>query len=146
MPLLVAAAVAGPEHELGAVRGVEVGVVQALAGRRIDQLPVYRLPLLVSAAVAGPPLDQRAVGGLGAGDVHAAAVDLKRAVAGHGPVLRGGVAVAVPHLHLVARRAAAVVVVDTLGAVVAGHNRPGPAAGERIADRVDVGLDGVVGG
>src|SRR5215472_5865915 len=133
MPLLVAAAVAGPEHELGAVRGVEVGIVQALAGGRIDQLPVLRLPLLVGAAVAGPPLDQGAVGGPGAGDVHAAPVDLEGAVTGHGPILRGGVAITVPHLHLVARGAAAVVVVDALGPVVTGHDRPGYRVGERVA-------------
>src|SRR5215469_1660064 len=146
MPLLVAAAVAGPEHELGAVRGVEAGVIEALAGGRADQLPVLRLPLLVGAAVAGPPLDQGAVGGLGTGDVHAAAVDLQGPVACHGPVLRGGVAVAVPHLHLVARGAAAVVVVHALGTVVTSHDRPGHRAGERVADGVDVGLDRVVGG
>src|SRR5947208_16947878 len=42
MPLLVAAAVTGPQHELGAVRGVEPRIVQALAGGRVDQLPAYR--------------------------------------------------------------------------------------------------------
>src|SRR6266567_3781217 len=105
------------------------------------------MPLLIGAAVAGPPFDQRAVGGLGAGDVHAAAVDLQRSVAGHGPVLRGGVAVAGPHLHLVARGTAAVVVVHAGRGVVTGDDRPGHpgAAGERVADRVDVGLDRVVG-
>src|SRR5581483_8130685 len=93
------------------------------AGRRVDQLPVDRLPLLIGAAVAGPQLDQGAVAEVGAGDVHAAAVDGHGAVGVDGPVLRRAVAVAVPHLHLVAIRTAAVVVVHALGAVDAGHDR-----------------------
>src|ERR1022692_127260 len=104
------------------------------------------MPLLVRAAIAGPPFDEGAVGVVGAGDVHAAAVDLEGAVGCHGPVLCGHVAVARPHLHLVARGGAGVVVVDAVGAVVTGHDRPGrPGAGRRVANGDDVGLDGVVG-
>src|SRR6185312_3848135 len=106
-------------------------------------------PVLVGAAVAGPQLDEGTVGGFGAGDVHAAAGDREGAVAVDGPVLRGRVAVAVPHLHLGAGGTAAVVVVHALGAVVAGHDgpgRPGAAGRRRIANRDDVGLGAVVGG
>src|SRR6266576_4887316 len=148
-PVLVGAAVAGPQDELRPVRGVGAGVVEALAGGGVDQLPALGLPLLVGAAVAGPQLDEGAVSGSGAGDVHAAAGDREGAVAVDGPVLRGRVAVAVPHLHLGAGGAAAVVVVHALGAVVAGHDgpgRPGAAGRRRVADRDDVGLDAVVGG
>src|SRR5580698_848104 len=149
VPLLVGAAVARVNDELRSFGGIGGGVVEAHAGGRVDQLATaFRLPLLVGAAVACPPLDERPVGVLGAGDVHAAAVDGERPVAVDGPVLRGGVAVARPHLHLVAVGAAGVIVVDAVGAVVAGHDRPGrPAAAARsaVAGRDDVGLDGGLG-
>src|SRR5204862_8075464 len=77
-PLLVGGAAATPDLQLGSVRGDGVGVVEAFAGRWVDELPVNRLPLLVGAAVAGPQFDQGAVAEVGAGDVQAAAVN------GHG--------------------------------------------------------------
>src|ERR1700753_2809172 len=102
-PLLVAAAVTGPQVQLGALGGVEPRVVQALTGHRVDQFAVDGQPLLVGAAVAGPLLDQRAVGGAGPGHVQALAVDADGAVAVHGPGLGGRVVVAGPQLHLGAR-------------------------------------------
>src|SRR5580704_15692812 len=137
-PVLVGAAVTGPQDELRSVRGIEAGVVEAFTGSGVHQFSALCLPLLVGAAIAGPQLDQGAVGGFGAGDVHAAASDREGAVAVDGP-----------HLHLGAGGSAAVVVVHALGAVVAGHDGPGGpgAAGRRrVADRDDVGLDAVVGG
>ena len=75
VPLLVSAAVTGPQNELGAVGGVEAGVVEALAGGRVDQLTVAGLPLLVGPTVAVPQLDEGAVVVVGAGDVQALAED-----------------------------------------------------------------------
>src|SRR5258705_10392846 len=72
-PVLVGAAVTGPQDELRSVRGIGAGVVQALTGSGVHQLPALSPPLLVGAAVAGPQLDEGAVGGFGTGDVHAAA-------------------------------------------------------------------------
>src|SRR5215469_14619591 len=145
-PLLVGAAVAGPEDELRPVGGVRRRVVEAHARVRVHDLAVGRRPLLVGAAVAGPQLDEGAVDVLGAGDVHAAAGDGEGAVAVDGPVLCAGVAVTVPDLHLGAVGAAAVVVVHALGAAEAGLDRAGRAAraagGRGVAGRDDVGLDG----
>src|SRR5512146_3079794 len=87
-PLLVGAAVAGPQLKLRPVSGVGCRVVYALAGRRVDQRPVAGRPLLVGSAVVGPQLDEGAVVEVGAGDVQAAAVDGQGAVAVDGPVLR----------------------------------------------------------
>src|ERR1035438_6995528 len=87
-PLLVGAAVAGPDVQLGAWRRVESGIIEALAGRRVHQHAVHRQPLLIPAAVAGPLLDEAAIGRAGAGDIHALAVDADGAVAFDGPVLR----------------------------------------------------------
>jgi hypothetical protein len=76
-PLLVGAVRAGPDLHLGA-RAAEAGVVQALAGVRVDQLAVgLRLPDLRGGAVAGVEVDQRAVGGAGGGHVQALAEDLQ---------------------------------------------------------------------
>src|SRR6202023_3024902 len=148
-PLLVAAAVAGVKDELRPIRGIGAGIVEAHPRVRVHDLSVGRLPLLVGAAVAGPPLDQGAVGVLGPGDVHAAAVDGEGPVAVNGPVLCAGVAVAGPHLHLVAVRAARVVVVHAVAAVVAAHDRAGrarrAAGGGGVAGRDDVGLHGGLG-
>src|SRR6185437_10995630 len=135
VPLLVGAAVAGPQVELGAVGGVGARVVQALAGGRVDQLAVARLPLLVRAACALPQLDQRAVGGAGSGDVQALAVDLHGPVGRHRPGLVGP-AVAVPDLDLGAIGGRLPVVVHALGAVGARRDRPGRPA-RRPADRGD---------
>src|SRR6185437_2685793 len=135
VPLLVGAAVAGPQVELGAVGGVGVRVVQALAGDRVDQFAVARLPLLVGAAGALPQLDEGAVGGAGAGDVQALAVDLDGPVGRHRPGLVGP-AVAVPELDLGAVGGRLPVVVHALGAVGARRDRPGLPAG-RPADRGD---------
>src|ERR1700726_157451 len=121
-PLLVAAAVAGPQVELGAVGGVEIRVVQALAGGGVDQFPVLGLPLLVAAAVAVPQLDGGAVVVVGAGDVHALAVDLQGAVGFGGPGLVGA-PVAVPHLDLGAVGGGQPVVVDALARVDARRDR-----------------------
>src|ERR1039457_2805642 len=150
-PLLVAAAVAGPQVELCPVCRVRVGVVEAFTGGRVDQLPVLHLPLLVGATPAGVELDGSAVVVVGAGDVYAAAgaVDRDAAVAVERPVLRGGVAVAGPHLDLVAVGGAAVVVVHADRFVVAGHDRPGATAaaagGGGVASGDDVRLDGGLG-
>src|ERR1700753_597494 len=124
-PLLVAAAVTGPQVELGALGGVKRRIVEPLAGHGVDQLAVDRQPLLVGAAVAGPLLDEGAVGGTGPGHVQALAGDAAGAVAVHGPGLGGRVAVAGPQLHLGARagRGASDVYAD--GAVRAGHEVPG---------------------
>src|SRR5205809_1105131 len=86
-PPLVGGAAAAPYLELGAVGGASVGVIEALARCRVDELPFGRLPLLVGAAVAGPQLDLRAIVEVGAGDVEAAAVDGDGAVGVDGPVL-----------------------------------------------------------
>src|SRR6185437_5701835 len=147
-PLLVGAAVAGPQFELGAVGGVGSGVVEALAGGGVDELPVFGLPLLVGAAGALPQLDQGAVGGAGAGDVHALAVNLQRAVGLDGPGLVGA-AVAVPHLDLGTVGGGLTVVVDALGAVVASRDRAGHPATAGAANRGDrqvVELVGLVAG
>src|SRR5580658_8319842 len=145
MPLLVGAAVAGVQDQLCPVGGIGGRVVEAFTGCRVDQLPAHCLPLLIGTPVAGPPLDQGAVRIVRSGDVHAAAVDLQRAVAGHGPVLRGGITVAIPYLDLVSAGSGAVVVVDALGAAEAGGDRsgrPATAAGVgRVTGRDDVGLD-----
>src|ERR1700727_42712 len=87
-PLLVRAAVAGPQVQLGALGRAERGIVEAGARGRVDQLAVDGDPLLVGAAVAGPFLDQRAVGVAAAGDVEALAVDADGPVALHRPLLR----------------------------------------------------------
>src|ERR1700722_5791330 len=77
-PVLVNAAVAVPDVELGAVGGGEVRVVEAFAGGGVDQGAVLGDPSLVAAAVAVPDVDQGAVGGgVGADDVEALAVDLE---------------------------------------------------------------------
>src|ERR1700761_1985774 len=124
-PLLVAAAVTGPQVELGALGGVERRIVEALAGHRVDQLAVDRQPLLVGAAVTGPLLDEGAIGGPGPGHVQALAVDADGAVAVHGPGLGGRVAVAGPQLHLGARAGRAAGDVHAVGGVHAGHDVPG---------------------
>src|SRR5579862_5624227 len=116
---------------------------------RVHDLAVRRRPLLVGASVAGPQLDEGAVDVLGAGDVHAAAGDGQGAVAVDGPVLRGGVAVAVPDLHLGAGGAAAVVVVHALGTAEPGRDRAGGATAARgggVTGRDDVGLYRRLGG
>src|SRR5512146_115755 len=128
-PLLVGAAVAGPQVELRSVGGAGARGVQALAGGGVDERPVAGLPLLVGAAVAGPQLDAGAVVVVGAGDVHALAEDLQGAVRGDGPGLVGA-AVAVPYLDLGAVGGGLAVVIDALGAADAGRDRAGrPAAG-----------------
>src|SRR5215472_8228054 len=141
-PLLVGTAVAGPKDELRPVGGVRRRVVEAHARMRVHDLAVGRRPLLVSAAVTGPQLDEGAVDVLGAGDVHAAAGDGEGAVAVDGPVLRAGVAVAVPDLHLGAGGAAAVVVIHALGAAEPGLDRARGATAARgggVAGRDNVG-------
>src|SRR5579863_9914147 len=145
VPLLVGAAVAGPQVKLGAVGGVGPRVVQALAGDGVDQRSVARLPLLVGAAVALPQLDEGAVGGAGAGDVQALAVDLDGPVGRHRPGLVGA-AVAVPDLDLGAVSGGLGVVVHALGAVHARRDRPGRPAAGRPGDRQVVELIGLVAG
>src|SRR5450631_3591901 len=78
-PMLVGAAVAGVDLQLGAGSGAEPGVVEALAGYRVDQRPGGGVPLLVSAAGAGVELDGGGAGFLVAVDVQALAVDLEGA-------------------------------------------------------------------
>src|ERR1700722_7816085 len=124
VPLLVGAPVAGPQVELGAVGGVGLGVVEALAGGGVDEDAVAGLPLLVGAAVALPQLDVGAVAVVGAGDVHALAVDLQGAVGLDGPGLVGA-AVAVPDLDLGAVGGGQPVVVDALARVGARRDRAG---------------------
>jgi hypothetical protein len=75
--LLVGAAVAGVDLQLGAVGGVEPWVVEAFAGDRVDQRPGAGAPLLVGAAGAGVEVDGGLVGFLVAVDVQAFAVDLQ---------------------------------------------------------------------
>src|SRR4051812_38533679 len=147
-PLLVRSAAAGPDLELYSIGGNAGGVVRALAGGGIDQLSVDRLPLLVRTAVAGPPFDEGAVGGVVSGDIQAATVDGDGSVAVDGPALRGGEAVAIKHLYLVARRRGCVVVVQALGAVDTGDDRAGPgaASGLAVTGGHDVGLYRVLGG
>src|SRR5215469_6951419 len=79
-PLLVAAAVAVPDLELGAVGGVERRIVEAPAGDRVDEHAVHRQPLLAAGAAAGPQLDQGAVTGPAADDIQALAHDADGAV------------------------------------------------------------------
>src|SRR3954465_15587055 len=124
-PLLVGAAVAVPEVELGAVGRAEGRVVEATAGDRVDERAVPGFPLLVRAVVAVPDLGQAAVGGAGAGDVQALPVDLQRA-AGERPPLRPG-GVAVPDVDLRAGRRGAGVVIEALAADARGDR-----AGRRL--------------
>src|SRR3984957_5744080 len=128
-PMLVGAAVAGPQLQLGSQGGGTVGMVGGFAGGRVDQFPVARLPLLVGAAVAGPPLDLGAVTVVGAGDVHAAAIDRQCAVAVNRPALRGRDAVAAVGVPWAAVGGVGDGQVDPVGAFAPGDDRPGrPAA------------------
>ena len=97
-PLLVAAAVAGQDLQLGAVGEVEIGIVQALAGYRVDQRAAGRLPLLIGAAMTRPQLDRRMVTFFLPVDIQALAVDLDRPVGFDRPGLPAA-AVAGPHHH-----------------------------------------------
>src|SRR5579859_7920899 len=75
-PLLVGAAVAVPDLQLGTVGRGESGVVQAPPGLGADHAAVgARAPLLVGTAVTVPQLDQRAVARTLPGHIGALAVD-----------------------------------------------------------------------
>src|SRR5262249_1847966 len=70
VPLLVGAAVAVPDLQLGTVGGVTGGVVQTTAGLRVDQAVVgLRLPNLGTGTVTTPQLDQGAVSGTTESDI-----------------------------------------------------------------------------
>src|SRR5439155_24165837 len=90
-PLLVAAAVAGPDLDRGAVGGRRTGHVEAESGLDAhDRAVGVEPPLLVRSAVAVPDRDDRTRRGGVAEHVHAlAAVHLERAVGQLGPLLVG---------------------------------------------------------
>src|ERR1700730_12806866 len=98
-PVLVAAAVTGPDLHRGSVRGARAGHVQAEPGAAADDRPVgVEVPLLVGATGAVRYVHPGARGRGIAGDIKAlAAVDLQFAVRQGGPLLVGA-AVAVPYL------------------------------------------------
>src|ERR1022692_4138884 len=98
-PLLVAAAVAGPDLHRGSVRGARAGHVQAEPGPAADDRPVgVEVPQLVGATGAGRYIHPGARGRGVAGDIEAlAAVDLQLAARQVGPLLVRA-AVAVPDL------------------------------------------------
>src|SRR3954453_14382971 len=98
-PLLIAAAVAGPQLQQGAVGRSGAGGVQAQAGLGAgDRAVGVERPLLVAAAVATPDVDLGAGARAAARGVQAgAAVDPQFTGRGAGPLLVAA-AVAVPQL------------------------------------------------
>src|ERR1035438_8602416 len=98
-PLLVAAAVAGPDLHRGSVSGARAGHVQAEPGPAADDRPVgVEVPQLVGATGAGRYIHPGARGRGVAGDIEAlAAVDLQFAVRQVVPLLVRA-AIAVPDL------------------------------------------------
>src|SRR6476661_5418026 len=123
LPHLVAAAVAGPDLQPGAVIGAEPGRVQALVRVRVLQCAVAAgLPDLRARAVAVPQLQLRAVGRRSAGYVQALAQGADRTGAVHRPPLRVA-AVAAVELDRGAVLGTAPVDVDALA------RRPGDLAG-----------------
>src|SRR5690606_5284589 len=128
-PLLVGAAVAGPDVHLGAVGGAVAADVQALVRAHGGDAAVgVQGPSLVVLAVAVPDDHRGAVGRAGAVHVQAlAAVHAQLTGAGGGPLLVGA-AVAVPDVHLGA--------VGLGGAVdVQAPVRPDAPEGTRVVSR-----------
>src|SRR5690242_7031203 len=148
-PLLVGAAVAGPEDDLRAV-GRTGGVgVQAESGLHTGDGAVgVDVPLLVGLSVAVPDDDGGAVGGAPVAGVEALGAIDRQLFAGRGRPALHGAAPAVVQLHLGAVRGAAVGYVDAAAGLTA-HDLdvllPATAAGVPVAGRGDVGLDRVLG-
>src|SRR6478609_3476609 len=129
LPHLVAAAVAGPDLQPGAVIGAEPGRVQALVRVRVLQRAVAAgLPDLGTGTVAVPQLQLRAVGRRAAGHVQALAQGAHRTGAVERPPL-GVAAVAAVELDRGAVVRCAPADVDALA------RRPGDLAGAQAGCR-----------
>src|SRR5579875_2049011 len=146
-PLLVGAAIAGPDLDRSAVGGACPGHIETQTGLNADDGAVgVEVPLLVSATVAVPDLHAGASSGGVIGHVETLiAVDLQLTVGEVGPLLIGA-AVAVPDLQQGAIGGGQIGDIQAaIGPHAAQDSRASTAASTVPVSRCDnVGLDGII--